>query len=363
MDKTCKSSVSEAHVGYLETIEKCLRDDTCFKTFKSIPGYAHIVENLSEKSAIEYASQASTLPNVEKWLDYSVASVNDEIGGATTYNFDTPINARLSPTTVRYVKVAAEIMEWFDLRSASSGASVIAEIGCGYGGQFLVLKRLLGHSKTLDYYVIDLPQVLELVKKYVDYHIEQKNIQGKLHLISAFDDLALSKIPDPDVVISNFAFSELSKVHRDRYAKLLLSRAKNGYMVVNHFMNRAERQLFHEQIVKDWKRFLALKPDVNQVVVWSTNSNYIVLWTEKASEICGTESVLPLPEVDTVHYVHSQLSMVPKTSISGRHFYNAKGWKWVPPTPPPSAAERQARLMKHRLLHGTNPSGTNARAV
>lgn len=128
----------------------------------------------------------------------------------------------ISPNTVRYVKVLGDIMTMFnnvqDIKS-------IAEIGVGFGGQCRII---LSKLPKVTYTLIDLPEVLGLAERYLNNYDECKNnvryVDGG-HIYS--DD-------NYDLVISEYAFSELRRDVQDMYFEKVILKSKRGYITCNN---------------------------------------------------------------------------------------------------------------------------------
>ena len=90
---------------------------------------------------------------------------NDKIGEPNKYYYPN-LKIKISPTTLRYIKVASDLKRIFGDLNFN-----IVEIGCGYGGQFLILSKIFNIKS---YLLIDLPIVNLLINKYLKYyHIKQ----------------------------------------------------------------------------------------------------------------------------------------------------------------------------------------------
>lgn len=126
----------------------------------------------------------------------------------------------LSPTTIRYAKVLCDILSMFD----TAGIHSIAEIGIGYGGQCRLIRSKLPQAM---YTLVDLPEVLGLAEKYLRHYEEcRENIRyvdgGHFYLND-----------DYDLVISNYAFSELRREVQDMYLSKIILNSKRGYITYN----------------------------------------------------------------------------------------------------------------------------------
>jgi hypothetical protein len=137
---------------------------------------------------------------------------NDTIGGADTH-FYPKIGMAMSPSTLRYIHVLQELDRHFGLEYIDS----IAEIGGGYGGQAAVIQRYV-EGCLVAYSIYDLPEVFDLAERFL----------FNLGYFLMVDDNQL------DLVLSNYAFSELSEESQQEYFDTTISKAKNVYMVYNH---------------------------------------------------------------------------------------------------------------------------------
>lgn len=98
----------------------------------------------------------------------------------------------------------------------------IAEIGVGFGGQASLISLL---ESPISFTLYDLPPVLELSSRFM----ESLDIQGDFRFLD-------SRIPTksvPDLVISNYAFSELNRDIQDEYLNKVILNAARGYITWN----------------------------------------------------------------------------------------------------------------------------------
>jgi hypothetical protein len=188
-----------------------VREEGVWLVFKSLPGYTGVLEHLTFEQGLDY------LREIDPGVDMAPMFENDVLGSPAMYAYP---HGRMSPTTLRYIKVAC------DIRRRFPNVRTIAEIGAGYGGQRFVLSKLLPQVKT--YVIIDLPPVLALIDKYLsrlkcpDYT-----------LVNALDNAAVADCQATDLVISNYAFAECTFAVREHYISTVLRRAASGYMTMN----------------------------------------------------------------------------------------------------------------------------------
>jgi putative sugar O-methyltransferase len=187
---------------------------------------------------------------------------NDSIGKPRIYKYYEGFQA--SPTTLRYISVGLEIRNIFGEELAGR----FAEIGAGYGGQCSVLFDLFDVD---EYLVYDLPIVQKLISKYLSGIEYLKNVKmSQPHKISA----------EPiDFLISNYAFSELPRAIQLDYLDKVISRASNGYMIMNSGMHNETGRSLGKLSHKEIQKFL---PNSHLIVEdpLSSPDNYIIVWGE-----------------------------------------------------------------------------------
>lgn len=243
---------------YPEFVRRAAQDTRYFATFKRHPAYRSVLEHVSEEQGAHYLEQIQKqwpelISDIEKFKR------NDQVGNPIRYTY--PLTGEISPTTLRYLKVACDLRHLFgDLTGFH-----VAEVGVGYGGQILLTDMLwrLG-SWTL----FDLDPVLLLTSRYLECHMI--NSVYKPTTLNRFDgETAMF-----DLAISNYAFSELPRAVQLKYIIKVLSRAKRGYMTMNsgktaddgrHLTIDELRTHFPTQIILDE---VPLTSAENYILVW-----------------------------------------------------------------------------------------------
>ena len=268
VDSKGNSSWSD-NTRYISIIEKANTDYKHFLKFKKNKYYREVLEHVTKEQGNEYLSiiKKST-PGIYNKIEKF--KINDLIGSPITYQFDDV--GIFSPTTLRYVKVLADLYNLFD----DLNNKTIIEIGVGYGGQLLVLDQIYKFSK---YYLFDLPQVLQLTSKYLKSH--NLNSPYKTETIDQYDEKRKY-----DLVISNYAFSELSPSLQLKYIKKILSKSARGYLTMNtgkrkKIINNQLNNKYFPITVEELKDYLpnfkiiedkpSISPD-NYILVWGNNS-------------------------------------------------------------------------------------------
>lgn len=187
-----------------------------FKCFKTKNEYKSILEHVSYEDGLKYLDIITT--TFDEYINYiSLFKKNDLYGGSVKYSYDKI--GEISPSTLRYIKVLSDIKTIFgDLNNKN-----IIEIGVGYGGQCFILNQFY---KIKNYYLIDLPEVQELSNVYLN------KLGVNSHKILDVSKLTEYNI-DYDIVISNYAYSELDINLQNYYYDNIIKKSKMGYFTFN----------------------------------------------------------------------------------------------------------------------------------
>ena len=108
----------------------------------------------------------------------------------------------------------------------------IIEIGGGYGGQCVIIKKYLNISS---YSIVDLNEPLALTKKY----LTKLNLNENVNFIDG-KNTSNKYLDSYDLVISNYAISECSKLVQEYYIENILSKSKQGYIIYNQIFEYFE---------------------------------------------------------------------------------------------------------------------------
>jgi putative sugar O-methyltransferase len=203
-----KSSLSD----YKEYRNACLKAVGNINEFKRDAEYSKVVENASYAHGyycFEHISEnyPQVLEQIEK------IKLNDNCGNPYRYRYSKI--GRVSPSTLRYAKIAGDLESLF----GSLDGHHILEIGAGYGGQAVVLSQLY---QIGSYSLIDLPEALNLQDNYLN----EFNIAHQL-----IEEDGLEAIEKIDLIISNYAFTHLCKEAQEIYLQKVISKASKGYMI------------------------------------------------------------------------------------------------------------------------------------
>jgi len=181
--------------------------------FKRDSAYRAVLEHVSEAQGRAYLD---LIVKESPWLVnyFKRFQQNDRYGAPFTFNYDRRV---FSPTTLRYAKVLGDLVRLF----GSLEGTDIVEIGGGYGGQCKIVSDVFAFRS---YTIIDLAPVGKLQQRY----LSTLGVQG--WTCGTPERLAGRSY---DLVISNYALSELSIEGRRFYADSLLCRCPRGYITWN----------------------------------------------------------------------------------------------------------------------------------
>jgi len=207
---------TDAAAKYREFCLQAVNDENVFSTFRRNPIFTQIMEHFTYDQGLKYLNAIKdNNPKLLEYFDDFKSSENN--GSPIVFEYN---NVFMSPSTLRYIKVLSDLFNCF----GSLEGFKIAEIGSGYGGQCKIIKDIY----NVDYYLIDLPEVNLLAKKY----LEKTGIKDMRFY--SYNNLVKEKY---DLVISNHAFSELNRNIQDYYNEMIIQGSKNGYMTCNIMLN------------------------------------------------------------------------------------------------------------------------------
>ncbi len=247
---------------YVAGIVNTLKNQQNFDNFKQDASYQMVLEHVSEQEGEDYLKIVSARDDglLEKAL--STVLQSDAIGNPTKYRYE-GYDIPLSPTTIRYLKVASDLKALF-----GENLGNVVEIGCGYGGQAYVNDQLLEVELAT---LFDLPVVNKLIERYLD----------ALLLDGAYKTQVINQAQpkDFDLVISNYAFSELPAILQDAYIKKILSRSARGYLTMNSGLSgaRSAGKLSLAALSEKLPPFEVYKEEpltapYNYLIVWGHNT-------------------------------------------------------------------------------------------
>lgn len=254
-----ESQLSDSQVTfYEEAVLRVINDDRLFSRFRRIYDYREILEHISYSLGKKYYSKVlSAFP--EKFAQIQDFKLNDSVGRPRKYFFKGI--GSVSPTTIRYLAVASDIEKYLGCTFFNS----VAEIGGGYGGQAQVLHTLKWVNK---YDIYDLPPVQVLARKYLN------KLKSNFATFPTFDS---EKAHEYDLVISNYAFSELPREIQISYLQKVIKNSKYGFMIMNSGLTnttgRSEGKLALEEI-----REVIPNLRIRKEEPLTSPDNYLIIW-------------------------------------------------------------------------------------
>jgi len=247
--------------SYPELARRAAQDVRIFAHFKRNKTYRGILEHVTEEQGEVYLEQIQKRwPGIVDEIERF--KINDEVGDPIRFTY--PLVGEISSTTLRYLKVACDLRELFGDLTAFD----VVEVGCGYGGQFLLTDLLwqLG-SWTM----FDLDPVLQLISRYLESHVV--NSVYKPTTLNRFDNRANGF----DLAISNYAFSELPKAFQLKYISKVLSKAKRGYLTMNSGKVTGNGQHLTIDELRVHFPFLLILDEIPL----TSAENYILVWGQQ----------------------------------------------------------------------------------
>ena len=245
---------------YEQQLSRLLKSKKRLSDFRRKYDYREILEHVTYTQGKSYLEQIQEYSpqNYVELIEKNKA--NDLFGNPYEYQY--PGVGRVSPTTLRYISTAIDIFETIKLNKES----MVAEIGVGYGGQAAILERMYG---IRNYSAFDLPSVIQLSNVYLN------SVNSKLKFTSS--GFSSDKNTTWDVVISNYAFSELHRDLQLSYIEHVIAKSKSGYMIMNsgrsNITGRSEGKLSLNEI-----RNYIPNLQVKEEVPLTGPDNYIIYW-------------------------------------------------------------------------------------
>lgn len=205
-------SITANYGGYLAIAQEASENSSVFEKFRTFPEYRCALEIDDGETFAQYIRfKLSKLgPFLEECRKL------DNIGGPPLTNYQDL--GFFSPTTLRYIFHADQILKYFNLPDNAT----IVEIGAGFGGQAHVLQKF--HS-CVKYYIYDLPQVEALISTMMN-RLNWKNVC----CLQLNESLPEERV---DLLISNYAYSECDREMQLGYFDRVIKKADRGYMIYN----------------------------------------------------------------------------------------------------------------------------------
>jgi putative sugar O-methyltransferase len=245
---------------YEQQLSRLLKSKKRLSNFRRKYDYREILEHVTYTQGKSYLEQIQEY-SPQNYIELIEKNRANDLFG-NPYEYQYPGVGRVSPTTLRYISTAIDIFETIRLNKKS----VVAEIGVGYGGQAAILERMYG---IRNYTAFDLPLVIQLSNVYLN------SVNSKLKFTSS--GLSSDKNTTWDVVISNYAFSELHRDLQLSYIEHVIAKSKSGYMIMNsgrsNITGRSEGKLTLDEMRKYIPNL-----QVKEEIPLTGPDNYIIYW-------------------------------------------------------------------------------------
>ncbi len=239
----------------------CLQASNDYRVFNNLRRnaiYNKILEHVSEKQGREYLDlilkDADIFNQIDKFKE------NDKYGNPRMYEY--PSIGFISPSTLRYIKVITDLKYYFRTLDNLS----ISEIGVGYGGQCRIINA---YFKPATYCLVDLKPALMLAQRFLDNYI--------IHSTLTYKTMNELERMDYDLIISNYAFTELTRSIQDVYLDKIILHAKRGYITYNEITPAEFNSYKKDELIRiiPNAKIIEERPlthPKNCIIIWGTNA-------------------------------------------------------------------------------------------
>ena len=262
---TTRKSDSDS-TSYTDFVSAAVRDDKKLDRFRTAYSYRMILEHVDFQLGYEYLSRL-TPTTIAFYLNDPTLKNLSKVGSPRVYYY--PQLGWVSPTVIRYLYVNQRVLDLF----SSKGVEKVGEIGIGFGGQFAITSKSM---RLTEYSMYDLPVVLSLSEKTL----------GKANLLNgSFKQQSIDPVvPNSfDLVISNYAFSELpADVQRD-YILKIFKNTSCGYLTMNSGRSDVTGRSFGKMSLAEIKTTIP-GCEILEEDPLTGPDNYILVWGHQVSE-------------------------------------------------------------------------------
>jgi hypothetical protein len=247
------TSVSD-NEAYPQLCLQASRDDRVFADFRRNPIYNEILEHVTEEQGRQYLDLIARDPDLLGAMDEF--RCNDLYGNPGTHTY--PSVGAVSPSTLRYIKVLADLKEHFRTLDDLD----ICEIGVGYGGQCRIIHA---YFKPASYTLLDIGPALALARRFLEHYAQPRLLF--FHSMEEMESRAY------DLVMSNYAFTELPRSIQESYLQRVILRSSRGYITYNEITPPQFRSYKAEEL-------LALIPGATRIKEepLTHTKNCIIVW-------------------------------------------------------------------------------------
>jgi putative sugar O-methyltransferase len=240
-----------------------MSSEKVFKKFRRNFHYRQILEHVDYKLGIAYLSRLSE-QSIQGLRQFSEIAALSSIGSPRRFYFKKL--GMISPTVIRYQYVNQELERHFGERIGKN----VAEIGVGFGGQFVLLSSQYDIEK---YMMFDLPQVLKLTQKV----LITAGVETSIVEVGNIDN---PTIKGCDLVISNYAFSELPREIQRKYIEGVMASSTRGYLIMNSGKTDISGRSSGKHTLEELRRVLP-SFEVLEEDPLTGPDNYVIIWGHK----------------------------------------------------------------------------------
>lgn len=230
---------TERGENYVEFCKKIVTDGMIYDGFRSATDFTNVIVSGEEWQGIAYVDK------IMKEYKYILKKIeklrkNDSIGHPKMYNFKNI--GMFSPLTLRHINSYCEIKKEF---GGFENKNII-EIGSSYGGLCNII-NILCNNEYNSYTLVDIPEVLELSKKF----LKDLNVDMNKLIFTTMSDLEQKTNDNKkyDLLISEFTISEMNSEMVSFYFNNVAQYCKNAYLAMN-IWDSVNKKIFKKALKK-----------------------------------------------------------------------------------------------------------------
>ena len=261
--KDKKKSYSVVTQKYADFALKAALNSKEFSIFRRHHDYIRMLEHAVKKEGED------CFDIIHHKYKLSIDDINKAIEplekiGNPKLHYISGLRRRVPCSALVYLKIALDLKK---LKGENFGH--VVEIGCGYGGQAIILDKI-GEIKS--YTFLDLWEVNLLIKRF----IENSEFSAKytISTIRNYDGRN-----SWDLVISNYAFSELSINLQKTYFNQIIANADCGYMIMNTGKDEESSKDIH--LSKKYLMKNIVGCVCSEEIPTTSSKNYLLSWDGK----------------------------------------------------------------------------------
>jgi hypothetical protein len=215
--------------NYINKLKLFITDDILFSNFRRDPDYGKILSGDPYVVGEDAIFNLKAINELDNYLTNKSEIIrNNLIGNPLIYDY--PEIGEDNPSTLMYYYTTLTIKNLLNDYKPKK----IVEIGGGYGGLCRLISSFIGFD---EYIIIDLPDVINLTKKYLDNYPELSN---KITYISCENLNTLIPIHNVDLTIANSSLAELDHTTQKLYINKAFKDTKFAHVIwnTNHILNK-----------------------------------------------------------------------------------------------------------------------------